>query len=78
MTRRLIIAEDLAEIANGLGEDELEVLLEVARGLRKGKKIYGPLNLERDSRDFQREALDEVRDCLVYTASKLIQIRRGA
>jgi len=59
-----------------LNEDELEVLAEVAQGLLRGQDQYGPLDLDRDGRDFQRETLDEVRDGLVYVGVQLVQARR--
>jgi NTP pyrophosphatase (non-canonical NTP hydrolase) len=60
-----------------LGEDEVEVLAEVAEGLAKGRRAYGELRVEGDRRDFDREALDEVRDGLAYAAMAAIRRRRG-
>lgn len=60
-----------------LGADELEVLAEVADGLAAGRRIYGELSLDRDLRDFEREALEEARDGQIYTAIRLIQLRRA-
>lgn len=60
-----------------LGDDELEVLAEVVAGLVAGRRMYGELSLERDLRDFEREALEEARDGQIYTAIRLIQLRRA-
>lgn len=69
--------ERLAALLDQLGEDEVEVLAEVADGLAKGRRVYGELRIEGDQRDFEREALDEVRDGLVYAAAAAIRRRRG-
>lgn len=65
----------IADIAR-LGEDELEVMAEVARGLVRGRGVYGELQIDTDTRDHEREALDELRDGLVYTAVATIRRRR--
>ncbi len=59
-----------------LGEDEVEVLAEVATGLAGGRAVYGEMRVTGDARDFEREALDEARDGLVYVAAALIRARR--
>lgn len=69
--------ERLAALLGKLGEDEAEVLAEVAEGLAKGRRVYGELRVEGDRRDFDREALDEVRDGLAYAAMAAIRRRRG-
>ena len=60
-----------------LGEDELEVLAEVAEGMVIGRSVYGELNIASDRRNMEREAFAEVRDGLVYTAIEMIKARRG-
>ena len=66
----------LFNIINGLSDDAVEVLLEVASGLDKGNGLYGPLNINDNPRDWLREALDESRDLAVYLAIALIQMMR--
>ena len=43
--------------------------------LEEGKKKYGHENVETDDRDFIVEALEEILDCSVYVAAKLIEIQ---
>ena len=51
----------------------------VAEGLRLGRAVYGELDLAHDARDMGREALEEVRDALIYSAAALVrQARAGA
>lgn len=62
-----------------LGVDELEVLVLVAERLAgAGRRSYGPLELDSDPRDFQREALEELADGAVYLACSLIRAGRVA
>jgi hypothetical protein len=65
----------LGQYAAKLGKDELGVLLSVARGLVDGQKVYGQLNLSTDPRNFVKEALEEVRDALVYIHAQLERIQ---
>jgi hypothetical protein len=67
--------EWLGQCATKLGQDELRVLLSVARGLVDGQKVYGRLDLATDPRDFVKEALEEVRDALVYVHAQLERIQ---
>ncbi len=63
-------------IASWLGSDELQVLLQVARGLQSGRKVYGELDVTTEKRNMTKEALEEIRDCLVYVGVKLVQLER--
>jgi hypothetical protein len=52
-----------------LGPDEVFVLARIAERLTAGAKVYGPLQLATDPRDFRgKEAREEVEDALVYLA----------
>jgi len=42
--------------------------------LEIGAKKYGHENVVSDDRDFIKEALEEVLDCMVYASCKLIEI----
>lgn len=72
------VRERIAAALEQLGPDELEVLSEVAAGLQRGRGVYGELRIDSDTRDHDREALDEVRDGLVYAAIAAIKRRRAA
>jgi hypothetical protein len=60
-----------------LNEDELEIVLLVAQGLRSGRDVYGPMDLDYDQRDSKQEAIAELRDCLVYTNMAVLKLLRG-
>lgn len=60
-----------------LSEDELEVVLMILRGMKRGREKYGPLELSTDSRDMLKEALEEMRDFAVYASAKLMVLGRG-
>lgn len=62
---------------DALGDDELEVLAEVADGLVAGRKVYGDLNLDTDGRDFLTERIAEHRDALSYLMMDAIRMRRA-
>lgn len=69
-------AEVLAmkDLTEGLAGDELAVLEAVADRLRVGRERYGQLVIDPDTRDWDREATEELLDFLVYRA--IAQIRR--
>ena len=69
--------ERLDEVAQHLGSDEIEVLIEIAGRLSKGADEYGELDLDTDTRDFRAEAAEEAQDALVYLAAEKIRKRRG-
>jgi len=50
-----------------LGDDELAVLLALARRLLAGQRAYGRLDLARDPRDWKAERGAELADAMVYT-----------
>ena len=66
----------LAALAARLGADELRVLVLVATRARAGQACYGSLDLRRDRRDFQGEALEELADGLFYSTAALLSRRR--
>jgi hypothetical protein len=59
---------ELAAIATELGDDEVRVLLVLARRLAAGQRTYGRLDVAHDQRDWRRERAEELADVLVYTA----------
>ena len=69
------LRSELVTVTQGLNEDELAVLLAIAKRLAMGQKQYGPLAIKGDPRDFTHEAHEEFLDASVYLA---IQTIRGA
>jgi hypothetical protein len=67
--------DELTRLASKLAPDELRVLLEVARRLKMGRRVYGKLDLATDRRDFQREAAEELIDAAVYSACLALRTR---
>ncbi len=70
--------EQLVERVRALKGDELEVLALVVDGLERGLKVYGQLVVNGDARDFEAEALQEVRDAAIYAAAGIVRRRRLA
>ena len=52
-----------------------KILKLIEERLIEGEKKYGHENVENDGRDFIVEALEEILDCSVYIAAKLIEIQ---
>ena len=52
-----------------------KILSLIEERLEEGKRKYGHENVETDGRDFIVEALEEILDCSVYVAAKLIEIQ---
>ena len=53
-----------------------EILNLIEERLDEGKRKYGHENVETDGRNFITEALEEILDCCVYVAAKLIEVRK--
>ena len=51
------------------------ILKMIQERLEVGKRKYGHENVEADGRDFEIEALEEILDCCVYVAAKLIEVQ---
>jgi len=60
-----------------LNPDEVEHVAWLTKRLVAGAKVYGPLDLERDPREFVGESIEEGLDLMVYHVCKLLQIRRN-
>lgn len=63
------IVTDISQRLAHCSRDELRVISRVLDGIEIGRKIYGPMMLANDCRDFRREAAMEARDLLVYLAA---------
>lgn len=72
------LALELTAIIGELGDDEGEVLLELAKRLLKGKHQYGKLDLVNDTRDFEREAHEELADEAAYRLMESVRRRKLA
>lgn len=57
-------------------DDERAVLCEMLRRIEIGREQYGELNLDRDRRDFRKEARDEAIDWLVYDCADSLKRER--
>lgn len=68
--------EQLVERVRALEGDEREVLALVVDGLERGRPVYGQLDVAGDKRDFEAEALQEVRDAAIYAAAGIVRRRR--
>ena len=68
----------LAGLAELLGPDELASLELCAHGLVRGRDVYGALNVATDTRDMRSEAIQELRDTMVYAAAGLLRLHRRA
>lgn len=61
--------EQLDDVLDALGADEVCVLIRIAERLRHGAVAYGPLRVAHDARAFHdTEAREEIEDALVYLA----------
>jgi hypothetical protein len=74
--RRSAFEVQLASVVRFLGDEEVDLLLTIATRLWAGQCRYGPFDLARDRRNFQREALEEACDLAVYLAAAAHQDRR--
>ena len=53
---------DLFDVVRQLGEDEVRVLVAIARRLAMDRRQYGPLDVQGDRRDWRAEAAEELLD----------------
>lgn len=68
--------KNLLSITQDLNNDELEVIVTVAEGLQTGRKVYGPIDVYKDIRDWHQEALEEARDLAVYLSAAILRLKR--
>jgi hypothetical protein len=61
-----------------LNNDESEIVKLITQRVDSGRTTYGPMDLDKDSRNMPSEALEEILDSLVYIAARLIQLRRAS
>ena len=68
--------EELCDIAEQLGDDEVEVLLSIARRVLRGREQYGELDIDSDDRDWRQEGQEERLDLIVYDAIQHVKDSR--
>lgn len=74
---------DLRQRIHGLVElpqlsaDELACIELVIHGIVRGREVYGSLDVATDARDMRREALEELRDTMTYSAAAMLRLQRG-
>jgi|HubBroStandDraft_2_1064218.scaffolds.fasta_scaffold47142_4 hypothetical protein len=61
-----------------LGDDEVRVVVLVAKRLAVGRKCYGPLDIKGDPRDWRHEASEELLDGCVYLAAETLRSEGAA
>lgn len=66
----------LIENGTRLTEDEIEIVVTIAERLAHGQSVYGPLYVQRDTRDYSREAFEEFIDGAVYLAARALRHSR--
>ena len=67
---------DFEEYVENKGQGMNKKILKLIKSrLDEGEQKYGHENVETDGRDFIVEALEEILDCSVYVAAKLIEIQ---
>lgn len=76
MSTRDVLLDEFWTLAEGLGDDELDMAVEGARRLAMGRKAYGELVLSLDGRDPLAEAAPELADFFVYRSWAALKERR--
>jgi len=64
----------LGTLVAALGEDEVLVLVAIARRLAVGRTCYGLLDVKGDPRDWRKEASEEAFDLAVYLACQMLRV----
>ena len=67
---------EIVELATRCSPDEQESILYLLRRIDKARAIYGALNLDDDTRDWDAEIRAEHADALAYEMFKRVQERR--
>ena len=66
--------EQLDDVLDALGADEVCVLIRIAERLKLGAHAYGALHIAQDTRAFRdTEAREELEDALVYFACEWLR-----
>jgi hypothetical protein len=73
MENLVVLRHKIIDIINELNDDECSVLYLLAFKMEAGKQKYGPLDIESDKRNLNKEITEELIDALNYCAMKLIK-----
>ena len=68
--------ETLCTLAGSMNDDELAVLISIAEGLTRGRTVYGALQINHPTRNWDQEASEEARDLAVYLTAYLLRVQR--
>ena len=69
--------EDIAKTVAGFQADELEIVSTIIQRIDRGRKEYGPWEIDQDHhRDYRREALEELTDSLAYLTAEVVRMTR--
>lgn len=66
----------LQGIIEGLGDEEIEVLHDLAVRIAMGQRTYGKLALAKDPRDLDKEAYEEDLDSSIYRSCSYIKRKK--
>jgi hypothetical protein len=73
-TSTIAAREQLDDVLDALGADEVCVLIRIAERLKHGAHSYGALHVVEDTRAFRdTEAREEIEDALVYLACEWLR-----
>ena len=67
---------DIARRIEALPADEQAIVISALEGCENGLKIYGTMSVDTDRRDWGSEAVEELRDCVVYLTAEVLRLRR--
>ncbi len=60
-----------------LGNEEIEVLHDLAVRIATGQGVYGKLNLKSEQRDLDKEAYEEDLDSSIYRSCRYVKRKRA-
>lgn len=63
---------ELDDVIEELEDEEVLVLLFLAKRIRDGQLRYGPFDLRNDARDWRREIREEIADANIYGAAESV------
>ena len=58
-------------------EDIKLIIIDALKKYQAGRAKYGELNLATDKRDFTKEAIEELLDCINYCCFAIVKLRKA-